>query len=871
VIMKWVKKIVLFAGSLLLLAVIMLSIYASVRQEKITTALIRKVNESINTRISYGNLRVTIFESFPNITVRLSNLLVEPSPFYDKTQFRGENTDTLLYASSLSITVSLPSMLTGTVAVRSITARDGEVNLLTDRRGDINFEVFRESKGDGKNVSLKNISTVNIKTVWHDRSSGMRISGNIGQANVGGEIFRTGIYLNTSVTAAIDSVNLDNLTFRAIPVSAEVKLRKSASSLSVTKGSLQMADLKFDIDGNINYSSSTLNLTIAGKKINIASVLSLLPEKWRSVMGNFSPTGITDIRCGITGPYGDAGKPHIDLTYDLSGGKVSNLASGFRVNNLEFSGGITNGDLNSAETFHCTVDNLNATYGSASIKGSFMLNNLTRPHITLALDGDIDFDDLGRVMTPGYIHDQTGSVTGSIRISGTLPDSMRFASALPLLKPDISLIFSGFGVAGNRNGFALSDMNGSLKINNDLVADSLSFTFREQHFTMNTVMKNFIPWVAGRPVILEITGDVAADRFVTSVFAGKQSDTLQEGRRPLNIFPSDVRANVRIRTDSLIFNDFRASEFNSTLEYKPYVITFRNITATGLDGFLTGEFMLGKQKEGGYITRSKLAVTGIDINKAFIAFNNFGQDFIRSENLHGNLTGNMTLLSPLDDSYKINRKEMVAEAHLIINDGKLVGFAPAESLSSYLDLDELKDISFSRMENDLFIKGETVSVPKMLINSTAVNFTVYVTHSLGGDYSYHVRLLLSEVLSRKARDRNRGVSSFGQVQVDGSGKTTVPLKIVCVNEQIDVGYDFGQAQDNIKTDIAIEKQSLKGILNEEYGWYKADTTRVTPSESKPKFSVTWEEGKEQVPAPEKNKEEVKESPFRIILKKKNSP
>jgi hypothetical protein len=83
-------------------------------------------------------VRLTIFESFPNITVRFSDLLVEPSPFYDKKQLRHEDTDTLLFTSSLSLTVSMPSLLTGTVAVKSITARDGEVNLLTDRRGDIN-------------------------------------------------------------------------------------------------------------------------------------------------------------------------------------------------------------------------------------------------------------------------------------------------------------------------------------------------------------------------------------------------------------------------------------------------------------------------------------------------------------------------------------------------------------------------------------------------------------------------------------------------------------------------------------------------------------------------------------------------------------
>lgn len=148
--MRLVRKIALFAGGFLLLAIMVPGLYAVLNQDKLTGALTRKVNESVNTKISYGDLRITIFESFPNITVKFIGLLVEPSPFYDRTQFRFENLDTLLYASSLSLTVSMPSLLTGTVAVKSITARDGEVNLLTDKRGDINYEVFTEKKKTAK-------------------------------------------------------------------------------------------------------------------------------------------------------------------------------------------------------------------------------------------------------------------------------------------------------------------------------------------------------------------------------------------------------------------------------------------------------------------------------------------------------------------------------------------------------------------------------------------------------------------------------------------------------------------------------------------------------------------------------------------------
>ncbi len=868
--MRLFRKIALIAASVLLLLILVPGIYILLRQEQLTGALISKVNESVNTKISYGNLRLTIFESFPNITARFSDLLVEPSPFYDRKQLSEEDNDTLLYASSLSLTVSMPSLLTGTVAVRSVTARNGEVNLLTDKRGDINYEVFSEKKEDGKNVRLKNISAVNIRTVFNDMSSGMRISGSVGQATLGGELFSTGIYLTTALNAEVDSVTLDGTTIRDIPVEAGIKLRKSANSLSVTKGELGIADLRFDITGNVNYSASTLNLVIEGKKINIASVISKLPESWRNVTGTFSPSGIIDLKCSISGPYGEAGNPHIDIKYGLAGGKMSHSATGFKVNNLEFSGSLTNGDHNSAETFRFTVDNLTARYGSASVNGSFMMNKLRRPHITLELDGDLDFDDLERIFRSGHIRDQTGTVKGSIRLSGILPDSLRNTSAFAFLKPEISLSFSEFGVTLARREIVLKDVNGSLQVKNDLVADNLSITYMDQHFTVSAVMKNFYPWISGGGQTLDISGNIHTDRLVTAGFMPRDKKKSDSTATPANLFPADVVANVSIKADSLIFNEFRAANFSSRLTYRPYVITFNEVYADGLEGVLEGEFMLGKQQEGGFITRAGLNVSNIDINKAFDAFNNFGQDFIVSKNLRGKLTGNVMMLSPLDGNYRIFRKAMVAEAHLVIADGKLVNFGPAEKLSAYLDLDELKDISFSRMENDIFINNGTVSIPKMLINSSAVNFTVFGTHSFDGDYIYHVRLLLSEVMSRKARERNRDVSSYGQVKVDGSGKATVPLKIECVNGKTSVGYDFGQAQDNIRNDIASEKQNLKGILNEEYGWYESDTTLTRPAESKPKFSITWEEGKEQPAVTDTQQEEVKESPIRILLKKKKS-
>ena len=99
----------------------------------------------------------------------------------------------------------------------------------------------------------------------------------------------------------LDSVNVGDMSISGFPVNASVKMRKTANSLSVAKGTIDLAGLNFSVDGMVNYSMSTLDLAVEGKKINIGSLVSMLPEKWMSRTGGLSPSGIMDFRCSTQG------------------------------------------------------------------------------------------------------------------------------------------------------------------------------------------------------------------------------------------------------------------------------------------------------------------------------------------------------------------------------------------------------------------------------------------------------------------------------------------------------------------------------------------------------------------------------------------
>jgi hypothetical protein len=847
---KIIKKIILGIIIFLTTLIISLGTLTALRHDQIANVLIKKVNSSINTKISYSSLKLTLWSAFPDVSVRFKDILIQPSEGYSAAEFVSENSDTLLFASSLSLSVDLFSLISGNIIIKGITVKDGVANLLTDSNGKTNFRVFNKESGSDSNIKLNNISVKGIKIAYIDNYTDITVRGLINNSSVSGEIFGAGIELNTNVSASLDMLQVYGFRFSRTSAEANLTLFKTKTSFTFRKGILKLGELLFSLEGSTDFENKWLDLEIKGQNIDISDIASRLPEKYASYFKGLKPGGIINVGCKVSGRYGSTGVPHFELNYSLSNGRLIYDRSGIDVNNLYLKGNITNGKRNNRQTFCFTVDSLRAALGAAYFSGKFRVENLNQPLISLSLNGDLVFDDLRKFIKTDSFDSREGTVCGNLKLYGRLPAGGKFSlSDLPLLNPTANLRLESFAADFPKMGLFFRGVSGKISLAEHLSAETLCMTILGQKYCFDGVLRNFTSWIAGTGAILDVNGTVNADIFIPSAFAATQTQKQEKNseEKPLDLFPDDVKAFISFHADSLINNDFHAGNFNCSLSYKPYVLNFNNLSARCLDGSLTGDMLIGRKSDGSYISKTGLSLNGIDIRKAFVSFHNFGQTFIVSKNLGGNLTGNVTILTQLDNKFAVIYPTVVAESHFSILNGKLIDFKPVQELSSFIDLEELKEISFSKLENDLFVRNSTISIPKMQITSSVGGFTVYGTHNFNNDYSYHVRILLSDILSKKARLRNKNNTDFGQVADDGLGRTTVPLKLESKKGKFNVDYDFGQSKEIIQESIVEEKKNLRGILNEEYGWYKEDTvkTQQQQQQRKPKFSISWEEGKEQ--------------------------
>lgn len=128
-------------------------------------------------------------------------------------------------------------------------------------------------------------------------------------------------------------------------------------------------------------------------------------------------------------------------------------------------------------------------------------------------------------------------------------------------------------------------------------------------------------------------------------------------------------------------------------------------------------YLSGKDKKHIYL-KPDIRIKNVDLDKFMVKFDNFGQDHLVSENLHGKFSGHITgkihlhadLVPKLDDS------ELKIEMSVL--DGKLENYAPLQALSEYFQDKNVNKIIFDTLKNTLTLKNSVLKIPSMTINSS---------------------------------------------------------------------------------------------------------------------------------------------------------
>ena len=115
------------------------------------------------------------------------------------------------------------------------------------------------------------------------------------------------------------------------------------------------------------------------------------------------------------------------------------------------------------------------------------------------------------------------------------------------------------------------------------------------------------------------------------------------------------------------------------------------------------------------------------------------------------------------------------------------------------------------MKNKIKIENEVIYIPQMDIETSSMNLNLYGNHTFSNDIDYHVQLLLSEIIARKAAIEEDLGDNFAED--DGLGRTRLFISMSGSADDPVIKYDTREVRNKISADLKKEKIELKKVFH----------------------------------------------------------
>jgi hypothetical protein len=151
------------------------------------------------------------------------------------------------------------------------------------------------------------------------------------------------------------------------------------------------------------------------------------------------------------------------------------------------------------------------------------------------------------------------------------------------------------------------------------------------------------------------------------------------------------------------------------------------------------------------------------------------------------------------------------------------------NLARFVDVKELGHIKFGTLTSRIEIAGEKIVIPRTSIKNSAINLEYWGSHTFNHDIDYHFQLLTADLL-RARKNKAPKEEEFGPVARDGDNTRSVFIVMTGNLDNPKIRYDKQGMQQKIRGDIKRERENLKVLIREEFGFNNKDGSKPAAKE-----------------------------------------
>ncbi len=825
---------------------------AYIYETEVKQYAIEKINEQINSKIKVEKIELSFLRRFPLASLQFHNVEIM------EAVKKGE-AGSLFAADDIFLKFDIIDLLQNKIVLKNVEINGSNLNLTVFKNGDDNFHFLKQQKQSESKYLLEDITlNLNNANIWyHNYATKQEMDLLIHKSSLSGifaeEKFDINILSDVLIQKYV-SEGYQMFSKKSLTTDMNIVINPQTKKFDVKKGNISFNSIPFSVYGNIEKPNEgvMLNLKLEAKALSLEQILNNIPETYRSRLEDYKFQGLVSIKSDIKGLVVSRSTPHIKVQVLLQKASIESLSFAAKMNHFNMEAIYSNGKKHSLSSSSVLIKNLSFDMNGSQFSTKAQLSNFVNSRLKAEIIGDLDLNELIKF---------TGNIFGIQKLEGKANLRLKIAGYLTGLvgesKLDLSKIDYQASLKMNGASFKQSSSNayyqnivGNISFNaNDIHIDPTWLTVNGHRHKVQGEVKNYRKWSNdSEKNKLYIRGNVDASQLsfhdIEQVLGESDGG---DGR-----FPNDIDLVLNFQADSFYWDNILAQKASGKLSLQNRMLNIQDVNFQTYGGNVAAQFTL----DGNSIKQHPIFCNGylenVDLTQVFEVFHGFGQQVIGSDNIKGKITSTFTLNARFNNKWKFDNSSFVLDSKVKIVNGELNNIKELDALSKYTSIDDFSHIVFTTIENNIQVQNQLITIPDMLVKSNKMDIDLTGTHDFSNNYDYHIGVLMSDVLFKRAKQKSN--NEFGEVESDGYGRTKLFFHVYGKGDDLHVKYDSKGVRKKLKKDMKEEGDDLKKTLNKEFGWFKES------QESSKKDSVAQAKEKDRKKSKSKQKKQ-EESEF----------
>ncbi len=785
-------------GLLLLCSVFTIALYAN--RDKLVNVFISQANNYLAVPVSAAKIEMIWWETFPFISVKFHNLKIDPA-FATEEKY-------LLQAEELFVGLDFWPLWEGNFRIKNVEARNGAVAIFVDAAGKQNFDILKPAGGNKNkqevDLKISQILLQNMHILYADARNKQYYEGQTGKLS--GGLSYKGAITDISVKGDlfIDKIRSDKSVLvrkKSIATELSLNIDNQKDKIIISTNSFKINQSGFKVNGwYIWGETEAMDLSWESSETGMKTLASLVPAQHAKVFDDWDFDGNIKIKGYARGA---GNNPTVYCEVKCNNATAALKKTPWKVSGFTLDATYQSGSHSSLKNSTLTLANFEGNFAGKpfSVKGS--IKDFTDPDIDLEGSGVFELPALSSVVGLTGWKVESGILEGDFSVKGRV-SSFNQLEGLKSIKSSGHFALKNGNFFNKAKGLGITEVNSLLSLSHsDILIDKFEAKVGSSHIELNGLGKNYLGLLLGADKDVYLEANLKSNYLNLDEWLLVTSSTGQANEDKMKlVIPEFWKMSIRFRVDDFRFRKLQAENLKGKLKLVKQELQLADISmlAGGGSVLVNGDIVL-KNKEK-YVATGKLKLKNVGIDSLFYVSADFGQDFLKYQNLSGSLTTEVDMRILFDQFLNIRANDCMVKADVNIRNGKLVGFAPVLSLSRFFEKKELENLTFRDLTNIFYVENSLVTIPEMHIQSQVFDFYVSGKHTFDQEMDYRLKIPWKYLPLRLQRKGDPD-AAFGEIE-NQDPKGHFYLKMTGTENNI-----------SIKPDLQMQKKEVKEKLKEE--------------------------------------------------------